>query len=275
MAKLRVLIVAGSHPRHWAFVSKLVADFSDVSFTVLAMQREPLGVPGRLISACDDQHQLDLLRHHFQGRDVAERQVFGDLGVLDHSATSPIEVIPVTAEALNETLQELLASDWASLVGIGPGMFSRATLDMLPRESFNIHLGLSPRYRGSATLFWPSYFLEPWNSGVTFHRFADTPDSGPILHQSIVQLDIHMSIHDSAVAAIQAGIADVSAVLNASLSRKVEGLHFQGVGKTFLVKDFQPRHLVPIYDLYDGHPIQYLFSDSKKIPTAPAPKSAL
>jgi methionyl-tRNA formyltransferase len=45
----------------------------------------------------------------------------------------------------------------------------------------NMHTGLSPRYRGSDTIFWPLYNNEPEWVGVTVHRLDLGIDAGPIL----------------------------------------------------------------------------------------------
>lgn len=45
----------------------------------------------------------------------------------------------------------------------------------------NLHTGLSPRYRGSDTIFWPIHNGEPDQIGVTVHRLEPGIDSGPIL----------------------------------------------------------------------------------------------
>jgi hypothetical protein len=45
----------------------------------------------------------------------------------------------------------------------------------------NMHTGLSPRYRGSDTIFWALYHEEPEWVGVTIHRIDPGIDSGPIL----------------------------------------------------------------------------------------------
>jgi methionyl-tRNA formyltransferase len=46
---------------------------------------------------------------------------------------------------------------------------------------FNMHTGISPRYRGSDTTFWPLHNGEPEWVGVTIHRLNEGIDTGPIL----------------------------------------------------------------------------------------------
>lgn len=45
----------------------------------------------------------------------------------------------------------------------------------------NMHTGISPRYRGADTYFWPLYNEEPEWVGTTIHRVDEGIDSGPII----------------------------------------------------------------------------------------------
>jgi methionyl-tRNA formyltransferase len=47
----------------------------------------------------------------------------------------------------------------------------------------NLHLGSSPRYRGSATLFWPFYNDEIEHVAATIHLATDKVDAGGILEK--------------------------------------------------------------------------------------------
>jgi methionyl-tRNA formyltransferase len=49
------------------------------------------------------------------------------------------------------------------------------------RAVLNMHTGISPRYRGSDTIFWPLYNREPQWIGTTVHQLDAGIDSGPIL----------------------------------------------------------------------------------------------
>jgi methionyl-tRNA formyltransferase len=47
----------------------------------------------------------------------------------------------------------------------------------------NLHLGSSPRYRGSATLFWPFYNQELEHVATTIHIATDKVDAGAIIRK--------------------------------------------------------------------------------------------
>jgi folate-dependent phosphoribosylglycinamide formyltransferase PurN len=66
------------------------------------------------------------------------------------------------------------------VVVYGTLIIGRKLISSLPK-AINVHTGLSPRYRGSDTNFWPIYNKEPEFLGVTLHRLDPGVDSGAIL----------------------------------------------------------------------------------------------
>lgn len=57
-----------------------------------------------------------------------------------------------------------------------PNIFSIA-----PHGTINVHHGLVPNYRGEHTLFWPLYYQEYDQVGVTVHYIDDGIDTGQVL----------------------------------------------------------------------------------------------
>jgi methionyl-tRNA formyltransferase len=140
----------------------------------------------------------------------------------------------------------------------------------LPKNTINLHLGISPRYRGAATLFWPFYFMEPTYAGSTFHFIVSEPDAGAIIHQVLPKLVLGDKIHDVACKTIIDSAQDavtLLAILNEKGSWKV---HTQkATGKNFLESDFRPEHLRIIYTVFNDDMVdQYLQGSLKcKQPT--------
>jgi methionyl-tRNA formyltransferase len=63
----------------------------------------------------------------------------------------------------------------------GTGLLKRPLLSRFPDRVLNIHLGLSPYYRGAGTNFWPLVNGEPEFCGATVHFMDEGVDSGPIV----------------------------------------------------------------------------------------------
>ena len=63
----------------------------------------------------------------------------------------------------------------------GTGLLKRPLIDAFPGRILNIHLGLSPYYRGAGTNFWPLVNGEPEYCGATIHFLDVGVDTGPII----------------------------------------------------------------------------------------------
>jgi hypothetical protein len=78
-----------------------------------------------------------------------------------------------------------------------PGSISCSSL-------FNLHSGLSPKYRGLWNWFWPSYFGDFENNGVTIHNLEFKADSGSVLLQEKYITAAKDSLHDMVKASLMA-----------------------------------------------------------------------
>ncbi len=95
------------------------------------------------------------------------------------------------------------SSPLARNAGRGPGRGSSPALDadlflvfgasfikgwlcehLVKRKAINIHMGVSPCYRGSSTNFWAMHDRRPDRVGATIHRLTTGLDSGPILYHA-------------------------------------------------------------------------------------------
>jgi len=78
---------------------------------------------------------------------------------------------------------ELLAELEPTVIAVyGTQIIRTPVIKMATAGIFNMHTGISPRYRGSDTIFWALHNAEPEWVGVTIHELDEGTDSGPILH---------------------------------------------------------------------------------------------
>ena len=224
---MRVAIVGGTHPRHLFFQNSIK------SVGRLLVKRETM-----LPQAPDyiTEHDRDLWDRHFDNRSKCELEYFGN-GSPNGRITDDLN------SKESRDYIEGLKPDLVLVFGCG---MLNWYLDV---PMINLHLGLSPRYRGSATLFWPFYFLEPNNAGCTFHQIVDEPDAGKILHQSKPELKNGDTIHDVACRAVLAARDDMELLLDRFPDWEYH--EQRNTGKCFLSKDFQPHHLRSIYDTWN------------------------
>ena len=221
---MKRVFLGGNHPRHLYYASKLNEKFGFDK--AILEDRGSMIVP--VPHGLDERDKKNFV-NHFADRYEAEQKYFGEPDL-----DCPTELVP------NINVEFPKADQY---IVFGCGLIKK------PIRAINLHLGLSPRYRGAATLFWPFYFLEPQFAGVTFHYIVDEPDAGDIIHQCRPTLEVGDGIHDVACKAVLKATEDALELFetNGWLSRCQKS-----TGKNFLASDFQPQHLRMIYDVYDN-----------------------
>lgn len=120
--------------------------------------------------------ESDLICRHFYGLISAESDEFASR--LDSFTASPKEVTDINA---SELVAEALDAGAEIVFLFGTAILKDVWLNAFPNRIVNLHLGLSPCYRGSATLFWPFAQNELECVGTTIHLAVAKVDAGPIL----------------------------------------------------------------------------------------------
>ena len=69
------------------------------------------------------------------------------------------------------------------LITYGSSLIREPLLSAFEGWFLNVHLGLSPYYRGSGTSYWPLVNREPEYGGTTFMHIDTGVDTGKIIHQ--------------------------------------------------------------------------------------------
>jgi len=244
---MKILLISGTHNRHLYFFRHILG--LDAEFSAIVMQRENQmpSMPPDLLA-----RDQKLFTRHFDTRFEVETAHFG--------APSPEETfagIPrhfCAPETLNtpEAAQFVATHAPDMAIVFGPDLLKTPLFEALPTTTINLHLGLSPWYRGAATLFWPFYFLEPNFAGGTFHEVTASPDAGNLLHQSVPTLSPGDGVHDVAAKTVEAATADFVTITQRMIEGKKYALTPQKAqGKLFSRFDFRASHLRMLYEVFD------------------------
>ncbi len=198
-----------------------------------------------------DQDRVNFIRH-FSDREAAERRWFGQAEGLDWTDISQMNV--TSGELNSEKVADWVQSNGPDIViSFGVHKIDDALLAKFPAYAWNIHGGLSPWYRGSITLFWPFYFLQPNWAGMTVHYLTSSLDGGDIVHHSVPELSQGDGIHDVACKAVRQAADDIVKLVGllrsgADLPKEPQ----RSNGKLFLSKDWKPQHLRLIYNTFNN-----------------------
>jgi len=245
--KLKIVFIGGNHPRHLYYLNKINEKFPFAGLVIEKRSEgtnEKIPVPPNNIS----EHDKENFVKHFSNRYNTEQKYFGSEKIPE------CDTVEIEKEELNsKKTVDFIDSIKPEIVFIyGSHLIKEPLYSKLPENTINLHGGLSPRYRGTATMFWPFYFLEPNYVGTTFHHIVSEPDAGTIIHQSVPTLEKGDKIHDVSCKTIIQSSKDVIKLLEIfEKNGRWEKFSQKGTGKNFLERDFKPEHLRMIYDYFD------------------------
>ena len=99
---------------------------------------------------------------------------------LDTQHLPTVHPIGVAGHNSDECLA-ILDEIMPNVIGVyGTGIIRSSVCDRARAGVLNLHTGLSPKYRGADTVFWPLFNEEPEWIGVTVHGLTEEIDGGPI-----------------------------------------------------------------------------------------------
>lgn len=190
----------------------------------------------------------DIVARHFQERDAAEARLLGD------RAFPAVERLEVPVGSINDEA----VCRWVSerrpdlLVLYGTGIVKDPLLSAWPERIVNLHLGLSPYYRGSGTNFWPLVQRQPECVGATIHLAVRQVDAGPILAQVRPEAQSSDRCHDLGTKALMRGLEDLPHVLGLFEKGKLEpAAQVLSGGQVCRTRDFHARAVLEMWSHFE------------------------
>ncbi|MDQ7248814.1 formyltransferase family protein [Dongia sedimenti] len=174
---MKIAVFTSNQPRHLALLNAM----AEVADEVIAVQECNTVFPGRV---ADFFRRSPVMQAYFQKVIEAERSVFGDIGF----ARNNVRQLPVRMGDLNMIDPALLAPalDADTIIVFGASWIKAPLIDRLTeKRAINIHMGISPFYRGSSCNFWALYDDNPQFVGATIHMLSRGLDSGQMLFHAL------------------------------------------------------------------------------------------
>ena len=170
---MRVTVFTSNQPRHLALVLKLAA----VADSVHAVLECTTVFPGQV---GDFFKKTPVMQRYLSKVMAAEQEIFGGLSFLPDNVRTLSLKMGDLSMLDRKPLNSALESDVYVVFG---SSFIRGWLveELVANRAINIHMGLSPYYRGSSCNFWALHDRRPAFVGATIHYLSAGLDSGPIL----------------------------------------------------------------------------------------------
>lgn len=178
---MRITLFSSNQPRHL----NLARELSRISDTVYFVSEVTTVFPGKV---GDFYKKSNIMQKYFNQVIEAEKKIFGEINFLP----SNVRTLALKSGDLNMTSREQLSDALNSdvFVVFGASYIKGWLIDALVKKNaLNIHMGISPYYRGSSCNFWALYDGNPSYVGATIHMLSKGLDSGDILFHCVPKLE--------------------------------------------------------------------------------------
>lgn len=175
---MRIVILTGSELRHSYFRLKLAEDPR-----IEVIQSFCESTRGNVQSKVNRANEQNSLRiQHLNNREETEYSFFKEYLNKTKDNSKPIFIEKGEINSA-ERVNAIIRYNPNLIVTYGCSIIKSDLLEVFKSRIMNIHLGLSPYYRGSGTNFWPFVYKELEYVGVTFMHMDSGIDTGEIIHQ--------------------------------------------------------------------------------------------
>lgn len=237
---MRAIVLTSTFRRH-IFVANRLAAGCDV---VGVWQEEKSFKPERYAT---DAESEAVIQKHFAERDASEEKYFSD-------ATSPHvdrgvlhRIVPAGKCSDPEEVVLMRGTRPDVVLVFGTGILREPFLSAFAGRILNIHLGLSPYYRGSGTNFWPLVNREPEYVGATIHYLDAGIDTGAILAHARPAIDRTDGPHDIGNKTIVAAADTLLRAATAHVGGAAHAVPQWGGGRLYQRKDFSADAVRTLY----------------------------
>ena len=180
---MKITLLTSNKKRH-NYLINLLSQISDELFVIQECGTIFPGiVPGHYPVS-------SLMKNYFENVNNAQNKLFGNSYI---DTKKNLKILPIISGDLNKVslnqLSNFLKSD--IYVVFGCSYIKSNLVDFLVNQkTINIHMGISPYYRGTDCNFWALYDNNPHLVGATIHLLSKGLDSGPILYHAMSEMKI-------------------------------------------------------------------------------------
>ena len=258
---IKVIIISANELRH-KFFRKKVSSFEKVNVELCLAEKNQSRhyfkvIKSPIYSAAE--------KKHFKDRQKSEKIYFGKF-LKNNSDLKNLLVIKRGEFNYNtKIINKIINIKPDIIISYGCSLIKNPILKKFKNKFINIHLGLSPYYKGSATNFWPFVYNEPQFAGVSFLKIDKGIDAAPIIHQIRPCFKEKDNIHDIGNKLIIKMINPLEIIIKNFKLLKSKKQKKSKIEKIFKKKDFDFASLKSLKRNFNSGMIRKYLKNKKKI----------
>lgn len=202
---MTVTVFTRDSARHIALVNKL-ATVTNTVHAVIESSPPLVNAPPK----------SPVMTEYFSRVQQAEDHIFGSGITLDSRVNTQLIAPGQLNQLTPQQLQAALKTD--DVVVFGSSYIKGWLADaLIAKNAVNLHMGISPQYRGSACNFWALFDNNPHLVGATIHRLAKSLDTGSVIQHVRPEFTGQNLFHFSMQAVASGNDALAALILNNKL----------------------------------------------------------
>lgn len=173
---MKITVFTSNRPRHLYLINQM----AKIADEVFAIQECTTVFPGQVKDFFDNS---PVMQEYFSYVNQSETNIFGSICFLKEN----VRQLALKSDDLNKVSMDILKPALHSdvYVVLGSSYIKGDLIEFLvSNKAINIHMGISPYFRGSSTNFWAPYKGHIDMVGATIHMLSKGLDSGDILYHA-------------------------------------------------------------------------------------------
>lgn len=207
---------------------------------------------------------------HLEKRSLSETDFFGSFVEYTPDLSNP-EFVAYGAINADTNVQEIIALNPDVIVSYGCSLIKEPLVKAFEGRFVNVHLGLSPYYRGGGTNFWPLVNKEPEYVGATFMHIDLGVDTGDIIHQIRARCFADDNTHQigNRLISDMAGVF-MELIINFDNLEKMIQPERSESDRYYRSRDFTPEATHTVYQNFDAGMVkEYLHDYEERVRNVP------
>lgn len=241
----KVVLVTGNEHRH-KFFSSFLNNFPGIK--LLLTVHENSGIDKSIIKNKD-------IKNHFDLRMKNEKKYFKSYLSKNNSKILKIKKGEINNNYVVDRINE---NNYDFIIFYGCSIIKKEIIRKFFNIKLNIHLGLSPYYKGAGTNFFSFTNNEIHFCGSTIMTLSKKVDDGKIIHQLRPNISLGDNIHEIGNMIIKRTASDLCKII--TFEKKIKFYNFKSKYKTkyFKKKDFNIKSLKKTLKNFDLYKIEYV-----------------